>query len=489
MRKTICAVFAAVLFFFAGSAMRESRAADIKDPPFHAQSKLLYTFPPNYRFEKVIVLFDPKRKEQHADVAFGEISFSPDGQHFAAKGLSFSSPSGDVVMTDGKMGKGYRIVSTPEFSPDSEVSFYTAFTSEEKWVAVINQQEGPPYDSIGEHKFSEEGHSVAYVVEKKEKPSLQAVVVNQKQGDWFDRVGKNKFYIAFTRDGRDFAYPATLHNKEFVVSGKGKGKEYLLVLLPFFSEDGILYYTVQVSPGKYSLVTDGKEGPVYDDAPFGPFFNYSKDKVVFFRMRDHQLFSMSGETLSKKYDQIDLYGGVTDKGEMVAVIQQGKKWFVKVGEREGKLYDWVDQLKVWPDGKKILYIAKEGARSFLVVNEVEEQKYQEVSGLSIHRASGNYAYLASENGQGTIVVNGIKGKSYPYLGMVGEGKIFRFSPDGKKVAYIVGDKDLKWSVALDGREGEKYDEVKNVHFSPDGKQIGYNAVLGDKVLWVVENIK
>ncbi len=65
-----------------------------------------------------------------------------------------------------------------------------------------------------------------------------------------------------------------------------------------------------------------------------------------------------------------------------------------------------------------------------------------------------------------------------------------FSGDGKHFAYTAS-KGGKSFIVLDGKEGNKYDNVyisKN-SFNEDGKIFSYLAILGNNILRVVNSIK
>lgn len=65
------------------------------------------------------------------------------------------------------------------------------------------------------------------------------------------------------------------------------------------------------------------------------------------------------------------------------------------------------------------------------------------------------------------------------------------SPDGRRIAYVnsayipkIGNKQF---VVVDGKEGEKYDEIMgNIDFSPDSKRFAYAAKKEGKTLVVVD---
>lgn len=73
---------------------------------------------------------------------------------------------------------------------------------------------------------------------------------------------------------------------------------------------------------------------------------------------------------------------------------------------------------------------------------------------------------------GRVVVNGVSSKLYDSF----PGIDYAFSPDGKRLAYVVGMKDKKDFVVLDGVEGVGgFTGIGYPTFSPDSRQLAYKA--------------
>lgn len=94
------------------------------------------------------------------------------------------------------------------------------------------------------------------------------------------------------------------------------------------------------------------------------------------------------------------------------------------------------------------------------------------------------AYVADRGGKKYVVVDGVPGKKgYDAITDIVASSLTwgTFSPNSKHVAYIgitYGENprtDRKWSVVIDGEEGDAYSSSYFVTFSPDSKHVAYVA--------------
>lgn len=80
------------------------------------------------------------------------------------------------------------------------------------------------------------------------------------------------------------------------------------------------------------------------------------------------------------------------------------------------------------------------------------------------------------------VVDGQVRLEYPSISEIS------FSPDGKRMAYIVSKQD-KWFVVMNGVEGPEFDGIlqHTARFSPDSKRFVYAGRKGEKVCIVLDS--
>jgi hypothetical protein len=116
-----------------------------------------------------------------------------------------------------------------------------------------------------------------------------------------------------------------------------------------------------------------------------------------------------------------------------------------------------------------------------VIDGLEGKEYDDVRLAQFSPDSKKVAYIALRDRRVYAVVDGAEGRGYDGVANL------LFSSDGK-MAYIVA-RDKKQCVVLNGVESKKdYDGVvpDNLAFSPDGKHIAYEARLGEKPFFVID---
>jgi roadblock/LC7 domain-containing protein len=203
------------------------------------------------------------------------------------------------------------------------------------------------------------------------------------------------------------------------------------------SEQGCHIGWVTKVPHGLRVVVDGKAGSPYDDDdPFS------------------RVFSSDGRHLAYS-------------------AKKGEKWCVVLDDRPGPLYDDVagGSMSFSPDGKRLAYVAQKQGKWCAVIDGSEAKSYDQVG--DARAAMGSH-------------------------GVRGDGRLVRFSPDGKHAAYAARTGD-KWCIVVDGREGRFHDEIATQHaasedydaqlsgwhmcLSAKGDRVAYTAKLGTN--WVV----
>jgi WD40 repeat protein len=116
---------------------------------------------------------------------------------------------------------------------------------------------------------------------------------------------------------------------------------------------------------------------------------------------------------------------------------------------------------------------------FVVVDGKEKQQYNLLMGKSLTFSpdSKSIACVAVEGDQFTMVLDDKKGNKYDDI----SNPIF--SPDSKHVAYVAT--AGKMFVVVDGKEGQQYKYIHDIIFSPDSNFVAYIAQASGKSFVVV----
>ena len=245
---------------------------------------------------------------------------------------------------------------------------------------------------------------------------------------------------------------------------------------------------------------------------------YPPNEKLLALFRPLKFFVMTNRSRGPDYDSIaDLQ--VSADGNIVAYIaRQNGKEFVVINGAEGKSYDHVATLRISPDSQTVLYTAVEGdvngdigtRKHFLVTNTKEWGPYNDWFAIltPVFSPDGKSILYAERDGTAHIAFVGKAGdKPFAFDGIKnvydtepgewplvwGEKStiddphppienyqgttILVHSADNKHVSFGA-QKENKWLVVIDGKEGESYDAVWLPVFSPDGTHVIYGALQG-----------
>ena len=116
---------------------------------------------------------------------------------------------------------------------------YAGSKNENKFVVVVDGQEGPPYDGIikGTPVFSPDGKRVVYGVTQDDKCR---VILEGQQGPEYKLIHN----ISFSPDGKHLVYIANKDNYWFFVVDGLEGSKYTSILFDtqIFRPDGVLEF-------------------------------------------------------------------------------------------------------------------------------------------------------------------------------------------------------------------------------------------------------
>lgn len=376
-------------------------------------------------------------------VARGMPVISPDGKHWAAVVREDGKAR---VMLNGDMSRGYDMVHTLTFSPNSMK------------VAYLSQEE-----KDGEQQFR------VHVNQETHKPYA---IIDPRQG------------LVFSRDSKRLAYAASPDGEVWHLVEDGKpGPEFEQIKHIRFSPDSQRLAYAAKKDGKWHLVENGKAGPGYNDikrVAFGPesenlacivktgqgsrvVKNVEKSEV-FEQVAGELVFSSDGQRLA--YTVAEKSG---DNVRMRAVVD-GKK---------GPAYEEIGAYRFSPDGRKFAYMAVRDGKGLMVVDGKEHPAFDSVGIPVFGPESKNLAYMAAADGRWFIRKNGENSTGFDKV----ENPIF--SPDGKRMAHIAKMDEFSL-VVEDGKVHGAYNWAGNLTFSPDGKYLVYTAAKQGESFLAVE---
>lgn len=331
---------------------------------------------------------------------------------------------------------------TLSVSPGATRSAYVR-QKEGGFCAVIDGVEGALYDRIGRTGviFSPDGHHTAYAAERGQR---WRVIRDGNVGERFDSVRDET--ITFGPLGDRIAFVAVRDGKPIVVVDGQPGAAHARVAdgSMVFSPDGLhIAYVAGDDDAQYH-VYDGVQGPAY--ASVGPA-RFSADSA-------HFAYAVSDA--DRSYVLLD--GKVTATREGPGSIRPASLTFS-------------------PDGR-VAYVAAAGDGRERVVFDGQDGKVFDrvLDDFTTFSRDGALAYVARDSGRARVVVDGTE--VGVHAGVV-PGSI-RFSPDGRRVAYLVerteGGANVRRCAAVDGVEGKLYDWIREPPvFSVDGVHVAYVA--------------
>lgn len=155
--------------------------------------------------------------------------------------------------------------------------------------------------------------------------------------------------------------------------------------------------------------------------------------------------------------------------------------FVVVDGVEGKEYKWSGAPPAQPvfslDGRHLAFIARTqpkswSERDFVVVDDTEGEERTNIANLVFSPDGKRVAYLVGF--KSAVVVDGILGKTYDEIAFFG------FSPDSRRFGYWAKSRGV-WRAVIDGEEATGYAATGPPCFSPDNKRVAYAAIGAGKL--------
>ncbi|MBM3501126.1 MAG: hypothetical protein FJX74_20940, partial [Armatimonadetes bacterium] len=311
------------------------------------------------------------------DIAF---TFSPDGRRF---GYVAYRDGRAFAVVDDQEGPPFDDAAPPEFSLDSLRCAYVAMRAD-MWMVVLDGQPQPEYDAVGSVVFSGDSRHVAYRATRRHR---QLVVVDGALGPQYDQIGS---YIVANPAGTGFAYRARQGDRWRVVVDGAEGPPYDEIEPhdgPCFSPDGRhLAYRARKGD-RWVFVVDGREGSEYEsittdwDNPFSPDSRH----WAYVGTRDGLAYAVIDGREGPPYGRIEGIGFSGDGNHFAYCAAR-----MRLSQRP---------VRVWGEGSEPTLRRIGIPEHHVVVDGVEGPRYDELLGygLSISRR-GTVRYLAVRDG-------------------------------------------------------------------------------------------
>lgn len=184
--------------------------------------------------------------------------------------------------------------------------------------------------------FATNGSRDIYKIKKGDR---WVVLIDGQESEAYDAVASP----AFSADGKQFAYSATLDGKTFlVINGVAQETQYNSITEIAFSPDGQQIAYVANKNEKYVVVLNQKEGKEYQEIGTSE----TKTGSAFL------IFSSNSQNLAYK-------------------VIENQQQFMVVNNHEGKKYDSISNFTFSDDGTQYAYEAKKNGRKIVVVDDKE----------------------------------------------------------------------------------------------------------------------
>lgn len=475
------------------------------------------------------------------------VDVSPDGRRVAY--TVYTNPDSDTdtgcyAVVDGVAGKPYdgcvgeahhgHPVFQFIFSPDSRRIAYPARRGN-KWLFVVDGDEGKEYDGVWLGQFSPDSRHFAYVAPLGGK---MCCVLDGVEGKAYDNVE----HLRFSPDSERVVYVARCGRVVRIDGNKADssraicpGRRVYSQTAPpsFFGHDSFTGEPGEDDSapddgrgewnrffeGKAQLVVNGVECREYDDVGW-PVFSPNSKRLACWAWRKQGWAEGKGWVLvvdgvegqGCERPELPVWGSLDgaffspDSARVAYRAGCGAKEFFVVDSVAGKGYDRVSDRPIFsPDSRRVAYWARRGGNTIIVVDGVESRPYDErlshysASPIIFSPDSKHVAFEVWRDGQHVVVLDG---KEYP------DACWPEFSPDSRRFAYataMVTPKadpplaDLPWEllrpfpvptrVVVDGTRSRKHPSVSPPFFSPDSRRLAYTVGDDGADAFVVDGIQ
>lgn len=387
-----------------------------------------------------------------------DVVFSPDGKSWAYP--SQVGEEGKSMVIAGERGEVYKNVGIPYYSPDGKQVAYTAQDLKTgQWLVVLGKARNEEFAStfgpqapnsgqamrVGAVLWAPDSHAAAYVG-RSQSGELFVVTGDTKRGPY-----KSVSELAWSPEGRTLAFAAVAGTDSFVVVGDQRGEIFDRIDGLTYSPDGKTVAYLGWEGRKVRVVAGGKKWPGFEpttDHPYGrPVF--SPDGKSLAVSTGTGLMLNGSHVPGPGDDSADVTVGdplFSPDGKRIAYPLKHLRgtWVVLDGKESTERFDGVKRLLFSPDGSVLAYVAAVGTKELVVVGDRIGEKFAQVSHLKFSPGGDRVAYRAERFGKQVIVAGDRISEDFEE---VTDGPTF--SPDGRRVAFVIRKGAEFWSKVLD----------------------------------------
>ncbi|HZE95645.1 MAG TPA: hypothetical protein VE981_01330 [Planctomycetota bacterium] len=194
--------------------------------------------------------------------------------------------------------------------------------------------------------------------------------------------------------------------------------------------------------------------------------------------------AMANENRGSLYDKVGAFACSDDGRRWAYIASEDVHWIVVNHEKKAQL--GAGRPYVSPDGSGYAYtqtVREEGdsyPKTRVVLGDLPGPAFQTVEPAGFS-ARGVFAYMAYDADQYGVIVGGEP------IGPYGDVAELRWSPDGGRLAYIVGDAGkIERAVVVDANRGPSSLDVRDLVFSPDSRRLAYVASEREGERYIVD---
>jgi Tol biopolymer transport system component len=358
--------------------------------------------------------------------------------------------------------------------------------------------------------ISPDGNHLATLSKRETKPATGdkvakwVVTLDGVDGKEYDWIVPNS--LEFSADSTSLAYIVQQGGKMFaVVNGQERTAYHEIVnsqLMVAPAGARFAYYAKVKPTSKTMVVIDAEEGKEFEAVGNVVFSPDGKRVAYGVESLGKMHFIIDGQP-SKEYEKI-AGGSFTwspdSKRYAFGAVQDGKIVVVVDGQ-EQLTCDEASRPTWSQDSQRFAYSIRRGKKMTLIVDGKEQKEFDVVLGQSARFSPDGkrIAYLAGRRETTGVGEPAAQAPSKLFFVIDGEelraheelvADSFNFSPDSKRTAYVASkivDRQRLYSVVIDGIEGKDYEKIANLQFSPDSKQLAYLAERLGRAYAVVNN--